>query len=278
MWILARSILLLGLVAAPSVAIPSYTEKIFVNMKAALEPEKQSARKLVFIVSPTHGEPAHWTARQVRKTLADGQRVLTVFLEPESVKGIAVMTWDRKEQRPVDFLYLAPVRRTLKNADLEAVQLLYSEFTFADVGAMKIGESQLTLLGAEQHIGKRTMKIQEVPRAPRPYTRVLTWVATDAPVPIDREFYDLTDTLIKTVHYDFTTISEVPTITHVKIENKVDGTSTEMQVADVRFDVDIPDSLFDPSRLGQVADDPFWQSLAVVPTPAPVAAPPPPAN
>ena len=274
MRILAGSLVLLGLLAAPALAVPSYTEKIFVNMKAAMEPDRPSVRKLTFVFSPMQGEPVHWVARQVRKTLPDGKRTLTVFLEPESVKGFALLTWERNDQPTTDFLYLAPVRRLLKNPDLEALPLLYSEFTFADIGAMKIGDTQLTLLGSEQHANKRTLKVQEVPRAPRPYARVITWVVAESSLPIEREFYDATDAVVKTEHYDVASIDGVPVATSTRIEDKVDGGKTEMQVSDVRADVEIPDALFDPSRLGQVADNPFWQAVAVSPTPAPPPPPP----
>lgn len=271
----AGSMLFVWLVAVPALAVPSYTEKLFINMKAALEPDKPSTRKLTFVISGTQGDPARWVARQVRKELPDGKRTLTVFLEPQSVKGFALLTWERKGQPPIDFVYLAPVRRVIKGADLEALPLLYSEFTLADIGAMKIGDTQLTLLGAEQHAGKRTLKVQEVPRAPRPYTRVVTWITADSSLPIEREFYDVADTVLKTERFDVTPVDSVPVVSRTRIENKVEGSNTEMLVDDVRSDAAIPDSLFDPSRLGQAADDPFWQSLAVSPTPAPAPAAPP---
>jgi Outer membrane lipoprotein-sorting protein len=278
MRIVAGSMLFLGFVA-PALAVPSYTEKLYVDMKAATEPDRPSTRKLTFVISGTQGEPAQWEARQVRKTLPDGKRTLTVFLEPESVKGIALLTWERTDKPSMDFLYLAPVRRVSKNPDLEGLAVLYSEFTFADIGVLRLGDRQLTLLGAEEHAGKRTMKVQEVPRVPRPYVRVVTWFATESSLPIEREFYDIADSLVKTEQFEFTTVDDVPVPTRIRIENKVDGGNTTMQVSDVRGDIDIPDSLFDPSRLAQVANAPFWQVLATSPTPGPPPppAPPPPA-
>ena len=274
---LAGSMLLLGLLAAPSLAVPSYTEKIFVNMKAAMEPDQPSTRKLTFVTSGTQGEPAQWVARQVRKSLPDGRRTLTVFFEPESVKGVALLNWDRKDQTPVDFVYLAPVRRIVKNPDLETLPVLYSEFTFADIGALRLGDTQLTLLGADQHSNRRALKVQEVPRAPRPYARAVTWFAADTSLPIEREFYDVTDAVVKTERFDISTINGVPVATRTRIENKVDGGNSEMQVSDVRSDVAIPDTLFDPTRLGQVVNDQFWQTVVVSPTPAPPPAAAPPA-
>ena len=274
MRMLAGSMLSLGLLAAPALAVPSYTEKLFVNMKAAMEPDQPSVRKLTFVVSGTQGEPARWVAYQVRKNLRDGKRTLTVFLEPESVKGIALLTWERKDQPTLDFVYLAPARRIVKNADLEALQLLYSEFNFADIGVITPGDTQVTLLGSDQHAGKRTMKVQEVPRAPRSYARTVTWFVADSSLPVEREFYDATDAVVKTERFDFEVIDGASIATRTRIDNKVDGGNSEMQVSDVRSDIDIPDTLFDPTRLGQVADDPFWQTLTVSPPPAPPAAGP----
>ena len=274
MRLLAGLVLLPGLIADPALAVPSYTEKLFVNMKAAMEPEQTSVRKLTFIVSGTQGEPARWVAYQVRKSLSDGKRTLTVFLEPESVKGIALLTWERKDQPTLDFVYLAPSRRLVKNPDLEALQLLYSEFTFADIGVITPGDTQVTLLGSDQHAGKRTMKVQEVPRAPRSYARTVTWFVVESSLPVEREFYDATDEVVKTERFDFEVIDGASVATRTRIDNKVDGGKSEMLVSDVRSDIDIPDTLFDSARLGQVAEDPFWKTFTVSPTPVPPPPPP----
>jgi hypothetical protein len=276
MRIFVGSTLVLGLLAAPSFGLPSYTEKLYVTMKAVMEPDRPSTRKLTFVISGTGGEPTHWVAWQARMALPDGKRTLTVFVEPENVKGIALLNWERKNQTTVDFLYLPYVRRVLKNPDLEAVPVLFSELTFADIGAIRLGDTELTLLGADQHASRRTLKVQEVPRAPRPYTRFITWFAADSSLPVDREFYDETDAVVKTERFEITTIDGVPVATRTRVEDKVDGGNTEMQVSDIRTDIAIPDTLFDPSRLGQVANDPFWQSLAAAPPPAPPPPSPPP--
>jgi hypothetical protein len=273
MRILLGSMLVLGFLAVPSLGLPTYTEKLYVTMKEAMEPEQASTRKLTFVISGARGESTHWVAWQARKVLPDGKRTLTVFVEPENVQGTALLNWERKNKPTVDFLYLPYVRRVLKNPDLEALPLLYSDLTFADIGAIRLGDTQLTLLGADQHASKRTLKVQEVPKTPRPYARFVTWFAADSSLPIEREFYDVTDAVVKTERFEINTIDGVPVATRTRVEDKVGGGTTEMQVSDIRTDIAIPDTLFDPSRLGQIVNDPFWQSLAAGPTPAP----PPPA-
>jgi hypothetical protein len=274
MRILVGSTLIVALLAGPSPGLPSYTEKLYVNMKAAMEPDRPSTRKLTFVISGTQGEPVQWVAWQVRKALPDGKRTLTVFVEPENVRGLALLNWEPKEQPIADFLYVPQVRRVLKNPDLGGLPVLFSDLTFADIGPVRLGETQLTLLSSDQHASQRTLKVQEVPRAPRPYARFVTWFAVDSSLPIDREYYDATDAVVKTEHFEIASIDGVPVATRTRIEDKVDGGSTEMQVSEVRSDVAIPDTLFDPARLSQVVNDPFWQSLAA---PAPKPPPPPPA-
>jgi outer membrane lipoprotein-sorting protein len=42
------------------------------------------------------------------------------------------------------------------------------------------------------------------------------------------------------------------------MENKQEGGHTEIDVSDLRYDVDIPDSLFDPMHLREAAAWPGW--------------------
>jgi hypothetical protein len=126
-------------------------------------------------------------------------------------------------------------------------------------------QNELGITGA----GKKVLKVQEVPREPRPYARILTWFAAESSLPMDREFYDAADVLFKTQRFETTVFEGIPALSRIRIENKLEGAHTELHVSEVRADVDIPDQLFDPSKLGQVANDPFWQSLAASPPPAP---------
>lgn len=248
--------------AHAAAAVPSYVEKTLAQMKAALEPDRSSIRKIVLVPSPVHAEAAQLTARQVRKTLKDGKRILTVFLTPASVKGFAVLTWERPGQPDVEWVYLAPVHRLLKNADLGAMPFLYTEFTFRDLTAIKLGTTTLNLLGAEQLAEKRTFKVREVPRLPRPYAYRLTWIATDSYLPLKREYYDAADTLVKTELFaDVDTVDGTPTPLRVRIEDKREGRYSELLVSELHYDAQVPDALFNPAKFLTVADNPFWQSV-----------------
>lgn len=272
--LVVATFLALALPASPVAAVPSYTEKLYTKMKETLDPDHSSTRKFVIFVSGTEGEPAQWIARQARKKLDDGRRTLTVFLEPEAVKGFALLEWERNDQSEVDWAYLAPLRRVRKDPAILQEPFLYTELTFGDLGVFRVGEHDVTLLGGEQHGGTRAYKLQEVPHEPRNYARIVTWVAADSHFPLEREFYDSNDGLLKTERIESTLAEGILAPQRIRIEDKLEGTSTELHVSDIRWDVDIPDALFDPSKLPQVADDPYWQTLNESPTAAPPPAPP----
>jgi hypothetical protein len=62
-----------------------------------------------------------------------------------------------------------------------------------------------------------------------------------------------------------TVIDGVPTILHVQLKDLEGKTSTDLNVSSVKYDVDVPDSVFDPDRLPALADDPLWKAGGVTP-------------
>ena len=59
-----------------------------------------------------------------------------------------------------------------------------------------------------------------------------------------------------------TDIDGSPTVLHVLMKDVQAQTSTDLAVSEVRYDVDVPDSIFDPMKMGQLADHPLWQPAA----------------
>ena len=74
---------LVVLIAVPLTAHvgPPSAVTIVQGMKRALEPDRRSTRTLAVTVRAADGYTTEWTARQARKGLPDGNRILTVILE-----------------------------------------------------------------------------------------------------------------------------------------------------------------------------------------------------
>ena len=87
----------------------------------------------------------------------------------------------------------------------------------------------------------------------------MTWIAADSHLPVERDFYDPSNTLWKVETFEqVTDIDGVPTPLRLRMVDKHEGGSTEINVSEVRYDIDIPDSLFDRAHLREAAASPIW--------------------
>ena len=60
-------------------------------------------------------------------------------------------------------------------------------------------------------------------------------------------------------------IDSVPTIMHVKMTDLLQNTSSEINVTQIKYDVEVPDALFDPTRLPKLVDDSVWPKVGATP-------------
>jgi len=230
------------------------------QMKEVFEPVRPSTRQ-VEIMMTSGGETTHWVARQAMKQFPDGKRMVMVMLEPNEVKGNAYIIWEPKDKPSAVWTYLPFLRRVRELLGVDAYEhFLGTDFTYADLGFVRF-HPQYRLLGEEDHGGKQTYKIEEsVPKERAYYSRVITWVSKDSMLPIQRDYYDVAGTLWKTETFEEAVIDGVPTPIHIQMKDLQGKSSTEIRVSDVRYDVEVPDALFDPVKLSTAASSLAWQS------------------
>jgi outer membrane lipoprotein-sorting protein len=244
----------------PATAAPPDAVEVIQRMKDALEPTRPSTRKVVFSVKGPQGEETQWVAGKAFKPLADGKRTLIVLLEPEDLKGTALLIWERAGEADAKWLYMPPLPRVRKIIPVNADEhFLNTDFTYADLGFVS-RRGTYRFLGEEKLAGIRAYKIEEVPHDQWYYSRIITWVAAGSMLPLQRDSYDRAGVLWKTeVFENVTVIDGVPTPLVMRMQDRQAGTSTELRVSEVRYDVDIPDDFFTPERLPQAATSPLWQ-------------------
>jgi len=184
-----------------------------------------------------------------------------VMLEPAEVTGNAYLIWEPKDKLSAVWTYMPVLRRVRELAGVDAYEhFLGTDFTYADLGFVRL-HPQYRLLGEEDHGGKKTYKIEEsVPKERAYYSRVITWVSKDSMLPVQRDYYDAAGTLWKTELLEEETIDGVPTPIRMQMKDLQAKSNTELRVRDVRYDVEVPDALFDPVKLSTAASSPVWQS------------------
>jgi outer membrane lipoprotein-sorting protein len=232
------------------------------KMKEVFEPVRPSIRK-VEITMNDKGEALHWVARQAMKQFPDGKRMVMVLTEPDEVKGNAYMIWEPTDKPSAVWTYMPFLRRVRELMNVDAYEhFLGTDFTYADLGFVRL-HPQYRLLGEEDHGGKKTYKIEEtVPKERAYYSRVVTWVSTDSMLPVQRDYYDVAGTLWKTERFEEEMIDGVPTAIRIQMKDLQGKTNTEIRVSDVRYNVEVPDALFDPLKLSTAANAPVWQTAS----------------
>src|SRR5262249_59779587 len=109
---------------------------------------------------------------------------------------------------------------------------LGTDFTYADLGFVRLHE-KYRLLGEEQHAGVQAYKIEEqVPQERAYYSRLLTWVAADSLLPLQRDYYDVAGGLWKTEHFEqVSVIYGGATPLHITLEDVQGKSSTRLNVS-----------------------------------------------
>jgi hypothetical protein len=254
-------VLLVGVLANTAAATPPNAITIVDQLQTVFAPVRPSLRQMVITVRNDEGdEQVRWTAGMARKQLSDGPRTLIVLLEPEGLQNNALLIGHRGDGEATLWISAPALPRVRGITPVDAYErFLRTDFTYSDLGFVP-RRSTYRFFGEEQLAGVRAYKLEEVPRDQWYYSRILTWVATDSLLPLRREYYDLAGQLWKTeVFEQVTVIDGVPTPLQIRMQDLQQGTTTELQLREVRFDVDLPDTLFQPQRLHEVAPSPLWQ-------------------
>ena len=233
------------------------------QMKSALEPPKPSVRTMTMTFDD-QGTKTTFGLVQARKKLSDGDRSLTVLLEPDDARGIAYLVSHPGTGEPVEWLYVPYVQRTRKLVPAENYQsFLDTDFTYADIGLLPT-DGKNTLLGTETVDGKKAYKIESIPGSTVKqwyYARTITWIDAETLLPMRREYYSPGGDVFKTATYgSVTRIDGIPTPLQITITTRATNTSTTLQVTSVTYDANVPDTLFAPEGLRKIADADYWKA------------------
>ena len=233
------------------------------RMKQALEPARPSVRVMTLKVSSSEGFSAQWTHGQARAHVNDTDWMLTAVLKPADARGITFLAKKNPGAAAVEYSYLPALRRVREITPVASYEPFFgTDFTYEDLSFVLLGGRE-KLDGTETLNGAKAYKLEEV-LANNPYfSKVVTWVATETGLPVERDYYDLDGRLFKSERFEkITTVEKIPTIMKIVMNDVQSGGSSEINVSSVKYDKQAPVGLFDPKRLADAANDAFWKTLA----------------
>jgi hypothetical protein len=241
-------------------ADPPDVKTLMNQVQEVFEPTGPRIRKVIISVNAqAKGKTAtvQWTAGQAFDTLPDGKRMLTVLLTPEQWKGYAFLVRERESEPNIVKAYQPPLSTPVPLD--AATHFLDTDFILADLGFHKF-PGQATLQGEESLNGAKTYKMEQkvTPDSGFPYSRVVTWIATDSLFPLQREYYDLSGKRWKVERFEKSTKDGAESL-QVSMQDVIGNSSTALTFTQAKELDDIPDVLFDDLQMPQAVNSPLWQ-------------------
>jgi hypothetical protein len=260
-----RTILALAtifLIVTSAVAAEPDVATIVKHMKQGLEGPNDAVRFVTLKVIGNGSTMAEWKMAQANGNANGSHWILTVVLAPSDAKAMASL--DKQKPHATStfrYTYLPATKRVLEFSPVQGYDTFFAtDFTYQDLGFVALGGGGEKLIGTEMHDGKKAYKLEDHPINSPYYSKVISYVATDTMLPIERDFYDRAGRLYKTERCTVESVNGVPTITKIVMNNVNTGGSSELTVTKVVSGKQPPADLFDPKGLPTVSDHPFWKT------------------
>ncbi|UCC41897.1 MAG: outer membrane lipoprotein-sorting protein [Candidatus Aminicenantes bacterium] len=178
-----------------------------------------------------------------------GEKNLVRYLEPRRVKGQAVLMLNNADDIWMYFPRTQRVRKLATHAKKQKMQ--GSDFSYEDMGSGDAFIEDYTpkRLKDEKMEGHDcfTLELTRTPESDISYSRLIMWVIKENFHPIVVDYYDEDDSSLlqkRLVLSDIQIIDNIPTAMKMVMHNKNDNTQTEMELLEVKYNVNLDDSMF----------------------------------
>jgi len=178
-----------------------------------------------------------------------GEKNLVRYLEPKRVKGQAILMLNHADDIWSYFPRTQRVRKLATHAKKQKMQ--GSDFSYEDMGSGDafIEDFSPKRLEDEEMEGNACFKLEltRKPESALSYSRLIMWVIKENFYPIVIDYYHENDPTLnekRLVQSDIRIIDNIPTAMKAVMYNKNDNTQTEMELLEVKYNVNLEDDLF----------------------------------
>jgi outer membrane lipoprotein-sorting protein len=178
-----------------------------------------------------------------------GEKNLVRYLEPNRVKGQATLLLNNADDIWMFFPRTQRVRKLATHAKKQKMQ--GSDFSYEDMGSGDAFIEDYTpkRLKDEKMEEQDCYKVELIKKKESnlSYSGMIMWVVKDNFIPIVIDYYDEDDPkllLKRLVQSDIKNIDNIPTALKVVMYNKIDNTQTEMELLEIKYNVDLNDKMF----------------------------------
>ena len=186
-------------------------------------------------------------------------KTLVVFTAPEEIRGVALLSINRRGVSDRQSMYIPATQRVRPVAPQErSARFIGTDFTFEDIAERVLDDFSYRLLGETETIeGHKTWKVEATPAdsSRSQYKYIYYWVAQDVPVILHAEMYDAQGREVRVLHASqIKRVSGISGARRTEMTSVLTGTKTVLVIDEVKFNANLDEKLFTPEELGQIHD------------------------
>ncbi|MCP3689652.1 MAG: outer membrane lipoprotein-sorting protein [Gammaproteobacteria bacterium] len=161
-----------------------------------------STADMVMILKNKKGDTSTRYIRiSILEVKGDGDKSLSIFDEPNDVKGTAMLTYSHGVDPDDQWLYLPALKRVKRiNSSNKSGPFMGSTFAFEDLSSQEVEKYSYRLVGEESCGDWQCFVIERIPAYKHSgYTRQVTWIDKEGYRVVKAEYYDRKKALLKTL-------------------------------------------------------------------------------
>ncbi len=218
---------------------------------------QDQAASMQMILTNRQGETS---TRQIRNSAlevpGEGDKSLSIFDDPQDVKGTAFLTHTHSARADDQWLYLPALKRVKRISSAnKSGPFMGSEFAYEDIASQELEKFTYRFLREDSEDGRAALVVEQYPTYERSgYTRQIVWVDAERYIPLKVEFFDRKDALLKTLWFlDYLQyLDRYWRASEMRVENHQTGKSSQLIWSDYRFRQGLTDRDFDRSVLTRI--------------------------
>jgi hypothetical protein len=209
------------------------------------------------------GEEIRLVAHHAIRAIGGARHLAMVVLFPEEMRGVAVLAQRRGTGEARIRIYDPRVGGKGRSARVDPLQpILDTDVNLEDLGLLDLRDRSPELLGSAEIAGVPAYGLRE--SAPSANGEaVVDWIAMEDGSLLRRESGPTSGAPSRrTLYESLSEVEGIPVAFFRRVTDARSGRTTDVHVLDVRHDVHVPKSLFDPRRIGEMAEHPAWTHLS----------------
>lgn len=218
---------------------------------------KTQIAKITLEISPKEGTKRLRELVSMRKKYGDVTKLVTFFLAPTDVRDAAFLVFDRKGADDLRWLYLPAIGQVRQlSAQSNRQSFFGSDFVYEDLTNRDPDLDNHKLIGSQKVEEWDCWVVESTPKNARglDFATYKTWVWKTGNLLVRQEFVDSAGKVVRRGQVrSVKKIQDIWTWHQGSMTNVKNGSSTKMEMSDVKYDVDIPDERFTDTQLNRGA-------------------------